>query len=86
MVIVLKERSHLYNSLSTSCVYDSFDFYLFGLMNHVDTSQLERWWRVNSLDVNNRSCCGLSYVYECFDKLEAVPILCVERLYYLCFA
>ena len=65
MVSVLKERSHLYDSLSTFCVYDSFAFLSFGLMNHVDTSQLERLWRVNSLDVNNRSCCVVGDVCEC---------------------
>ena len=63
-MIVLKEHSHLYDSLSTFCVYDSFELLSFGLMNHVDTSQLERLWRVNSLDVDNRSCCGLSDVCE----------------------
>ena len=41
-------------------------------MNHVGTSQLERFWRVN-------------YVVFCemdvsVDKLEAVAILCVEQL------
>ncbi len=46
--------------------------------HHVDTSQLERLWRVNSLDVNNRSCCVLRDV--CVDKLVALPILCVQQL------
>ena len=47
-------------------------------MNHVDTSQLERLWRVNSLDVNNRSCCVLQDDVS-VNKLAAVPILCVEQ-------
>ena len=45
VVRILKGLLHLYNSLSTFCVYDSFELLSFGLMNHVDTSQLERLWR-----------------------------------------
>ncbi len=47
-------------------------------MNHVDTSQLEKLWRVNSLDVDHWSCC-IFLISVSVDKLEAVPILCVEQ-------
>ena len=48
----------------------------FGLMNHVDTSQLDWLWRVNSLDVDNRSCCGLSDFCECWQAWSCTNIMC----------
>ena len=54
----------------------SFDLLSFGLMNHVATSQLERLWRVNSLDVNNRSCCVLQDVCECWQACSCTNIMC----------
>ncbi len=79
MVRILKGRSHLYNSLSTFCVYDSFELLSFGLMNHVDTSQLERLWRVNLLMLTTGHVVFCK-MYVSVDKHAAVPILCVEWL------
>ena len=56
--------------------HNSFELLSFGLMNHVDTSQLERLWRVNCLDVDNSSCCGLSAVCECWQAWSCTNIMC----------
>ncbi len=45
-------------------------------MNHVDTSQLERFWRVNSLHVH----VVFREMFASVNKLAAVPILCVGQL------
>ena len=55
--------------------HDSFDLLSFGLMYHVDTSQQKWLWRVNSLDVDNRSRCGLSDVCECWQAWSCNNIM-----------
>ena len=80
MAIVLKDCSHLYDSLSTFCVYDSFELLSFGLMNHVDTSQLERLLRVELSLMLTTGHVVFCEMFVSVEKLEAVPILCVEQL------
>ena len=41
-----------------------------------DTSQLEWLWRVNSLDADNRSCCVLQDVCECWQACSCTNIMC----------
>jgi hypothetical protein len=68
------------------CVWhDSFELLSFGLMNHVDTSQLELLWRVNSLDVDNRSCCGLSDVCEWWQACSC-RAACIASVLHECFS
>ena len=68
------------------CVWhDSFELLSVGLMNHVDISQLERLWRVNSLDVNNRSCCVLRDVCECWQACSC-RAACIVSVLPECFS
>ncbi len=70
--------------------HDSFSLLYFGLMNHVDTSKLERFWRVNSLDVNNRSCCVMQDVCECWQACNCTNIMsraaCIASVLHECFS
>ena len=57
----------------------------FGLMNHVDTSQLKDCGEVISLDVDNRSCCGLSDVCEWWQAWSC-RAACIVSVLHECFS
>ncbi len=57
---------------------ESLNYYLLVFMNNVDGSELERLWRNELFLMLTTSHVVFSVIVVSVDKLEAVPLSCVE--------